>query len=51
MSETRHAEDANYWQTTVHPAKSQGEIIEMLEDFGAGPQLTVGEIPALTAGE
>ena len=32
----RYAEDANYWKTTVHPAKSQGAIIEMLEDFGAG---------------
>ncbi len=31
----RYAEDANYWQTTVHPAKSQAEIVEMLEDFGA----------------
>lgn len=32
----RYAEDANYWSTTVHPAKSQGEIIQLLEDFGAG---------------
>lgn len=31
----RYAEDANYFQTTIHPAKSQGEIIELLEDFGA----------------
>lgn len=29
------AEDHNYFDTTVHPAKSQGEIMEMLEDFGA----------------
>lgn len=32
----RYAEEANYWATTVHPAKSQGEIVEMLEEFGAG---------------
>ena len=31
----RYAEDANYWSTTVHPAKSQATIIETLEDFGA----------------
>jgi hypothetical protein len=31
---TRFAEDANYWDTTVHPAKSLGEIQEILEDFG-----------------
>lgn len=30
----RFAEEANYWNTTVHPAKSQAEIVEMLEDFG-----------------
>jgi hypothetical protein len=31
----RWAEDANYWDTTVVPAKSQGEITELLQDFGA----------------
>lgn len=31
----RFAEDANYWNTTAHPAASQGEIAEMLENFGA----------------
>lgn len=31
----RFAEDLNYFDTTVHPAKSLGEIQEMLEDFGA----------------
>lgn len=31
----RFAENANYWTTTVHPAKSQATIIETLEDFGA----------------
>lgn len=36
MKNIRYAEDANYWATTVHPAKSQGEIIEMLDNFGAG---------------
>lgn len=30
-----YAEDLNYWDTTVHPAKSLGEIQELLEDFGA----------------
>lgn len=29
-----YAEEFNYWQTTVHPAKSHAEIIEMLEDYG-----------------
>ena len=39
----RHAEDANYWQTTIRPSKSQGEIMELLDDFGAdGHQLTQG---------
>lgn len=31
----RLAERANYWDTTVHPARSQGEIMELLDDFGA----------------
>lgn len=31
----RYAEEFNYWDTIVTPAKSQGEIIEMLESFGA----------------
>ena len=35
----RKAEEFNYWATTVHPAKSQGEILAMLEDFGAGNML------------
>lgn len=30
-----YAEDNSYFDTTVHPAKSQGEIMEMLDDFGA----------------
>lgn len=30
-----YAEDMNYFDTTVHPAKSQGEIMELIEDFGA----------------
>lgn len=34
MISARFAEEANYWSTTVHPAKSQGEIIQRLEDFG-----------------
>lgn len=33
--ERTFAERFNYFDTTVHPAKSQAEIIEMLEDFGA----------------
>ncbi len=37
----RFAEDANYWSTTVHPAKSQGEISELLEDFGATAVFTM----------
>lgn len=35
MSNNRYAEEANYWNTTVHPAKSQANIMVMLEDFGA----------------
>jgi len=35
MIENRYAEKANYWDTTVHPSKSQAEIVEMLEEFGA----------------
>jgi hypothetical protein len=31
----RYAEDANYWSTTVHPSISQGEISQLLEEFGA----------------
>jgi len=39
----RLAEQANYWDTTVHHAKSQGEIIELLDTFGAqGIQITLG---------
>ena len=29
-----YAEDMNYWDTTVAPGKSMGEIQELLEDFG-----------------
>jgi len=31
----RKAEQANYWDTTVQPGNSQGEIIALLEEFGA----------------
>lgn len=31
----RFAEDANYWTTTVMPGTSQGEISDLLEQFGA----------------
>ena len=34
MTTNRYAEDANYWQTTVHAARSMGEVIELLEKFG-----------------
>jgi hypothetical protein len=30
-----YAEDMNYWSTTVHPSVSQGEISQLLEEFGA----------------
>ncbi len=36
----RYAEEANYWDTTVHPAKSKGEIEELLDNFGATQQMT-----------
>jgi hypothetical protein len=31
----RFAEEANYFQTTVHPATSMGEVQAMLDEFGA----------------
>lgn len=31
----RYAEESNYFDTIVSPAKSQGEIVELLEAFGA----------------
>lgn len=37
----RYAEQANYFDTTVHPARSQGEIMEMLENFGADQIMVV----------
>ncbi|MCG3208654.1 MAG: hypothetical protein FOGNACKC_02266 [Anaerolineae bacterium] len=46
----RHAEEANYWSTTVHPAKSKGEIEELLDDFGATQQMTAkGQVNGQTA--
>ena len=30
----KYAEEFNYWLTTVHPSKSQGEVSALLEDFG-----------------
>ena len=35
MINLRFAEKANYWMTTIYPAKSQAAIIKLLEDFGA----------------
>ncbi len=35
MEGERYAEEANYWQTTVRPSKSQAEIVDMLQSFGA----------------
>lgn len=32
---TRKAEQANYFDTTVQPGNSQGEILGLLEEFGA----------------
>lgn len=37
----RFAEQANYFDTTVHPARSQGEIMDMLEEFGADQVMVV----------
>jgi hypothetical protein len=34
MDDQQTAEKFNYWDTTVHPARSQAEIIELLENFG-----------------
>ena len=46
----RFAEDANYWSTTVHPAKSQAEIVERLEDFGATNMIvTQGQVQGRVA--
>lgn len=30
----QYAEDKNYWNTTVSPGKSQGEIMDLFDDFG-----------------
>lgn len=50
MSTTRVAEEANYWSTVVHPAKSQAEIMVMLEDFGASQYaITQGQANGRTA--
>lgn len=35
MCEILYAEQMPYWQTTVHPYKSQADIMVMLERFGA----------------
>jgi hypothetical protein len=41
--EAKKAEDSNYWQTLVRSSKSQGEIMELLNDFGASNyQITQG---------
>ncbi|MDR3572883.1 MAG: hypothetical protein P4L50_03395 [Anaerolineaceae bacterium] len=37
----RYAEGANYWSTTVQPGNSQGEIVTMLEEFGASKVFTM----------
>jgi hypothetical protein len=43
MDIKQFAEEINYFDTTVHPAKSLGEIQEMLEEFGVeGCQVTQG---------
>ena len=44
QSTTLYAEDSPYWDTTVHPAKSQAEIIELLEAFGAESIMTISGI-------
>lgn len=49
MNETRYAEDANYWSTTVSPYKSQGEIMELLDRFGA-TNMMVTQGQALSTG-
>jgi hypothetical protein len=35
IQKSNYAEDRPYWDTTVAPAKSLGEIQELLENFGA----------------
>ena len=50
MNQARYAEDANYWDTTVHPAKSQAEIVELLEDFGtSNMMITQGQAGGMVA--
>ena len=36
----RYAEDASFWATPIHPAKSKAEIEELLDEFGATQQVT-----------
>lgn len=41
----RYAEDSNYWNTTIAPAKSQAEIRQLVENFGAtNPAIMQGEV-------
>jgi len=40
VNDSIYAEDSNYWETSVHPAKSWAEIEEMLEDFGVSETMT-----------
>jgi hypothetical protein len=35
----RYAEEANYWQTTIHPTKSKAEIEALLDEFGVTQQM------------
>lgn len=45
-----YAEDWNFFDTVVHPAKSQAEILEALEDFGAmNFQTMQGQVNGKTA--
>lgn len=40
INDSTYAEDSNYWETTVHPAKSWAEVEEMLEEFGVNELMT-----------
>lgn len=40
VSNSDFAEDSNYFETTIHPAKSWAEIEETLEEFGVSEIMT-----------
>ena len=51
VNSSNFAEDSNYWETTVHPAKSWAEIEEMLREHPEIMQVAVVGVPDERMGE